>query len=1726
MTLESLALVKTIVPTLSFALSNMGLPVIPKLELSNSSEEPVEDLRIRVTSGHGSILEYERGIESIPAATTLVVDCDDITIDDARLVLFTERSSDFIKIEIIHKGEVLLETTERIEILPFDHWPGFNLLESLAAFSTPNHPALPEILLRASEILKKWTGNPALDAYQSQMTKRVRFQAAAIFMAIKEKGIVYAEPPASFEYGQRIRLCHTVLEQHLGTCLDLTMLYASCLEAIGLRPLVLLVPGHAFAGVWLEERCFPEILGTDATDITNRIAEGVNQITVVECNHLTNQTNTGFKKAEQAAQLHLINPDNFHYYLDIFRAHQGGIRPLPLRLAEDGRYQFEAPKVSTFRGMIAPKAPTTDTKVAEDKDIMLTKTDMWEKALLDLSLRNNLLNMKITKKLTPLASASLPELEDTFYKGRSLSIAPRPLEWLMDGKPTFEIASAVGQHMDLLISELTAGRLRSFLSEGELASTMTSMFRAAKSAIEETGSSPLYLALGALRWQKPGDDSSYFAPLILLPVELTRQFARSEYRLNLRDDDPQVNISLLELLRRDYGIDITGLEPLPRDEHGVDVQMVFNTFRQKIMQQQGWEILECAALGLFSFSQFVIWNDIRTNKDHFLRSGVVNSLVQGRLAWDAQPLRFDYQIDPLDFLLPIPTDASQLFAIKEALLGKSFVLHGPPGTGKSQTITGIIANALISGKRVLFVSEKAAALNVVEKRLKALGIGRFCLELHSNKANKTHVLGQLDLVLQERETVCPEEFKINREKTRSVRSVLDQYAAALHKPHSTGLSLRDQICQYELVKDAPNVVSIDEGLLAENPSKPDIDRRFILIERLVSAAKEIGDLASHPLRRITGGLFSHGSSSLVCSALASFKQIAQEYVEAGAAVSAAFHYKKPKTRQEWGALAGFSRELFKWRGLPAKWIAEENLAAVLRDMGKLSQQHAALEDYKQSFAAHFAPAFFDLDSADLSASWQAANATSVFKRKKAKQAVIARIQPFAAAPLGENEVAFALQTLRGYVANLETLTYHQQLLSPYLQEFISLNSLNWSELWAALETARAAEASILDPSYLMPRQIVAGNRALFSGLETFVRCNDKLLAIEQQLAGIMGNIEFSDEEDWLEGVVELCESVPNHLDLFQEWSSWGQLVLEAQGLKLESVVQALYGGFAYEEVLPSYKKSLYGALCQQSFMENSVMGTFSGATFNEAIRQYKEAELHHRKNTRYELERMLESRVPDLIEVAKVSTEAAILKRAIRSRGRRIGIRELFSQLPTLLPRLCPCMLMSPLSVAQYLDVSNEPFDLVIFDEASQLQTSKAVGALARAKAAVIVGDPQQMPPTSFFQGQLTDEAYDGLADLESILDDCLALNMPESYLEWHYRSKHESLISFSNTHFYQSKLSTFPSVDDRTSRVSYVKVLGHYDGKGENRAEAVAIVDELKRRYYASAGEALSIGVVTFNIKQQTLIEDLLHEQFLEDSLFEKWTRAGEEPLFVKNLENVQGDERDIILFSITYAPNKDDKMAMRFGPINMEGGWRRLNVAVSRARAEMKVFAVLDPDRIDLSRTGAKGVRDLKSFLEYAKKGTIELHSSSFDSVKIDEDIIAREICWHLEACGYQTIQHVGRSSFKVDIAVLDENSTNENFLAGILLDADTYAKAKTTRDRKITQPGMLEALGWATIRVWSVDWWANREKTLERVLAFLEERKQASSTVALKRVTEKTLRHTADVEAEAEADAEADA
>jgi superfamily I DNA and/or RNA helicase len=462
--------------------------------------------------------------------------------------------------------------------------------------------------------------------------------------------------------------------------------------------------------------------------------------------------------------------------------------------------------------------------------------------------------------------------------------------------------------------------------------------------------------------------------------------------------------------------------------------------------------------------------------------------------------------------------------------------------------------------------------------------------------------------------------------------------------------------------------------------------------------------------------------------------------------------------------------------------------------------------------------------------------------------------------------------------------------------------------------------------------------------------------------------------------------------------------------------------------------------------------------------------------------------------------EIGLLRKEIGKRMRHIPVRRLLAGIPKLLPRLKPCVLMSPLSVAQYLEASHVSFDLVIFDEASQIPVWDAVGAIARGKQLIMVGDPKQLPPTNFFssagdedEDDLTPEAH---KDLESVLDELMSNQVRHKRLQWHYRSRHEGLIAFSNRQYYENELLTFPSPDAGHGGVRFRHLPEARYDKGKSRTnpgEAKALVEDLIKRLLSTGGPRRSYGVVTFSQAQQQLVENLLDEERRKHPEIE--THFGDappvegEPVFVKNLENVQGDERDVILFSICYGPDAAGKVSMNFGPLNRDGGERRLNVAITRAKHEVLVFSGLRADQIDLTRTRARGVRDLKHFLDYADRGPKALTAATTASASAEPDSeFERMVAGRIRKAGYEVHHQVGCSGYRIDLGVVDPAAPGR-YLLGVECDGATYHRAATARDRDKLRQLILEGLGWQLHRVWSTDWWHDADKEMERLIGALK-------------------------------------
>lgn len=1562
--------------TVNYALFHNGIPVGRRVEVTNESDSPLEDVRVEC-EGEYMVSTVSDTIGLVSPAETVVTASLGIRPDHKRLAAVTERVTTDVTLRATSHGEPVGETRLELQLMPFDHWTGTGVLpQTICSFITPNHPFIDRLMVKSGQMLKRLTGESFLSGYQSGDPNNVRRQVAAVFAALHDEGIVYRGMAASFEaVGQRINMPGKVLASKIGNCLELTLLMAAVLEAAGINTLIIFQRGHAFLGIWLVDDCYPCSVCDDASFIEKSCSEGIGEMMVLESTMLAREA-TSFEEAERIAAANLAKHEVFDMFVDVKRSRLERIYPLPVKIEADGSEWLD-----TDAEGVAHDNCVTDVREHDRYDLTqvaapgreLTKFDIWERKLLDFSLRNALLNLSPRLRAVQFISFDINLIEDHLQDGKEYEITHKPE---VDFTPDLSgrlVRSCLYEPLHALITnDINHHLLHTYLTEAETTNVLKNIYRAARNAIEETGANSLFLAIGTLRWfENEASARPRYAPLLLLPVELI--YRKGRYYIRTRDEEITLNITLMEFLRQNYDITIGGLDPLPLDHSGVDVPRIFAIIRDALKSRHRWDVEEECVLGTFSFSKFMMWNDLHNHHDRMAESSVIEAMANGELISGVggmpDPGETDGTLSPADTALPVPVDSSQLAAVIASGRGGSFILYGPPGTGKSQTITNLIANALYHGKRVLFVAEKMAALNVVQSRLEKIGLGPFCLELHSNKSTKRHVLDQLKKALDVRHIMSPADHQALAEKIFEIRKELIANMEALHTPDaSDGLSAYDAITRYESIEGEPmkgfrHDGKIDELLLKSGTREVD----DMLGSRLATMIRLVGQPSINPLKGL---------------------------------------------RADAGMVSDNEGEAARMREAAAA------LEAVVSDYNSLS----SAGELRSKLLRDNKPEILDLDPAQLRREWRTARARWWGARYFATRAFMARLREYN--PLiTREETEPLLDSLYDYHDRHERIAAMHALLKRYFNVELADDQL------PEAKRIRAWEERL---------RLWADNSGGMRDWYHWVTYSDEL---RQKGLGCVADAFESRE-------------------------------MEASGVR------------------DAYLKALYKHKADKKLSRTRRMATFEGMVFDEKVALYKKLAAEFQHLTRLELYARLAARVPHASDSTVNGSEIGLLNRNISNGARGLSLRGLFDQIPTLLPRLCPCMLMSPMSVAQYLDIDSEKFDLVVFDEASQMPTSEAVGAIARGKAVVVVGDPKQMPPTSFFTSTNVSDDEAAIDDMESILEDCRTLEMPSLQLSWHYRSRHESLIAFSNNEYYDGGLITFPSVDDQRTKVRFVAVKGQYDrgNRRSNRTEAVRLVDEIVRRLRSEELRSKSIGVIAFSVTQQGLIEDILQERLDADQALREAAAGMYEPIFVKNLENVQGDERDVILFSIGYGPDKAGRVSMNFGPLNNAGGERRLNVAVSRARCEMLVYSSIRSSDIDLRRSKARGVEGLKHFLEYAESGMLPAVASAARTAA-RRTAVAEGIARALRESGYKVATGVGRSQFRVDVAVESAHTPGAYQLA-LLLDGEDYRDTPTTRDREIVKPSVLEALGWKVMRVWSADWLRSRERVLNRIKERLEE------------------------------------
>ena len=546
------------------------------------------------------------------------------------------------------------------------------------------------------------------------------------------------------------------------------------------------------------------------------------------------------------------------------------------------------------------------------------------------------------------------------------------------------------------------------------------------------------------------------------------------------------------------------------------------------------------------------------------------------------------------------------------------------------------------------------------------------------------------------------------------------------------------------------------------------------------------------------------------------------------------------------------------------------------------------------------------------------------------------------------------------------------------------------------------------------------------------------------------------------------------------------------------------GRIRCEDALAGFNLAIFDLLAREILANEPALASFSGAQQRSLQQQFRNCDEQLKVLQRQQLAARIAANPVDPGNAGALVANLSgreLLNHVCAHPKAQITLRALMDRAGEALAGLKPCFMMGPMSVAQYLKPGGIGFDLIVMDEASQLRPEDAIGAVARGTQLVVVGDPRQLPPTNFFQ-TIVDGAGDGddalvVGTAESILDAALPL-FPTRSLCWHYRSRHESLIAFSNHHFYQGRLVVFPSPNANTPDygVQLTRVPGGRFVEQRNVAEATAVAEAVRAHLCGTA--SASLGVVAMNAKQREQIERAVESLAKDDALFRdrlETNRGTQEPLFIKNLENVQGDERDLILISCTYGPHTPGGLVPQlFGPINQQTGWRRLNVLFTRAKQRMHLFASMTTDDIVVGANSSRGVKAFHDFLAYAATGVLSQAQPTDRPPDSDFEIA---VAAALGQAGFDCVPQVGVAGFFIDLAVRDPGRPGR-YLMGIECDGATYHSAKSVRDRDRLRQAILEGLGWQIRRIWSTDWYKNPQAQIKPIIAELNQLKTPAPVV----------------------------
>ena len=1184
------------------------------------------------------------------------------------------------------------------------------------------------------------------------------------------------------------------------------------------------------------------------------------------------------------------------------------------------------------------------------------------------------------------------------------------------------IPKANGKALDALLRGRTVSLSHLFPSEEDLGDArrrMSTISRAARIYLEEKGIDSLFLAAGLTTWQvKTGARPN--APAILLPITVEPEgIAHRDFKLTL-SGDAKLNPVLVQTLETEFGIQT------PEDQVDLENPATSYTELRKLITvlARHWEGVPALdtnqrlVVGNFRYANMPMVRDLETNLDAFAASDLVAAVAGDSKALaslqasgaDVPIGRPDVDPPESEFLI-LDSDSSQHHAINRCLAGQHLVIWGPPGTGKSQTIANLIAALMAQSKKVLFVAQKRAAIDVVVSRLQRVGLDDWVMDAHGGIKTMRDFAQDLSSSIQRIKSIPEQNYSGLHKRLASSRDVLVAHDATMHELRQPwGISTYD--VQSRLLA-APEAALLAQRLPRATARR--LNRRAI--QKLQSAVNEWTDLDGH-----------------------NFADRVPEWAASAISTGEDLHR----------ALDVIDDVLLNDRLRSTSSLLSESLQAVGLSLPDNFAQWPAMIDLLSEVRdtlAHFHPRVYNLDHEAL---------TQELTPPKGVFAGIAS--------------AFSRRRRRSRHTAREALRSPLVVLSD--AEIVKVLNAAASQKWRWRQLRAAGNPRC--PEDLDKLQSVTGSlRVSLSDLE---KAFPNLNPTQRSAGDLMEMLEL------LESQRSLAARLPRLRELEGEFKNDG----------VERVIAQVGRQISTEQAPDAVEYAWLQAVWDDMQVEDRRLAGFTGDVQNRVVTEFAS---HYRQHLQVAPERI--SRIVAEQAIATMNEhqdETTLINREAAKKRRHLTVRRLLGRVPNVLTALKPCWTMSPLQVAELVPPDAKLFDVVIFDEASQIPPAEAIGSLVRAPQAIIAGDDRQLPPTSFFTSQDydLDEDDDGdddgaslTVDLESILDVAKAVSIHQKMLQWHYRSRDSRLIGFSNVHIYQSSLTAFPGTAQESPIVFHPLDLPpqissstvSHPGEVE---KVINLVLEHARDYPKQ-----SLGVIAFGSKHADNLENALRTRLrdVNDSQLSRFfSETADEPFFIKNIERVQGDERDVIILSVGYHKAANGSLPYRFGPLNQDGGERRLNVAITRARSRMHLVCAFTHHDMDPGRSTARGVELLRQYLEFADSGGVALGGDVSD---VPLNPFELDILHRLQDKGIPVTPQYGVGGYRLDFACAHPEQVGRMVMA-IEADGASYHSTPIAKERDYLRQEVLENLGWRFHRIWSTDWFRNASAETDRAFA----------------------------------------